>query len=185
MKRNICLLGVACVIATSLLFIGSCSTDVEEQFPDDLSIESQIPRVKRTIEGIPVKKDECALYALMLVKVDGKSNIWNQPGQNAQEFYSRMQGYAMDSCDYKGEAMTASTILAVGQKFGLLNEKVFFDSNTMSVVDYFINRKPKMVGIPGHIGRFESFDLRKNKVKYQDHNGTFSWDLNQVNILFY
>lgn len=67
MKRNICLLGVGCVVATSLLFIGSCSTDVEDTVFDDLSIESQIPKVKRTTpeysnKDIPIIEDECALY---------------------------------------------------------------------------------------------------------------------------
>lgn len=185
MKRDFYLLGAGCIVATSLLFIGSCSTDVEETFSENLSIEKQIPRVKRTIEGIPVEKDECGLYALMLVKAGGKDQYWNEPGRNADEYYERMKKYAEEECGYKGGEMNASTLLDVGKKFNIIEDSNSFDANTMSCYDCFVDRKPKMVGNPGHIGRFVSFNEKTNKVRYQDSTGSHEWNVSDVTTIFY
>ena len=69
MKNFIYLLGAGCIVTTCLVSIGSCSTDLEEPYSSDLTIENQITRIKRTSpelnDGIPVHENECALYALM------------------------------------------------------------------------------------------------------------------------
>ena len=188
MKNFIYLLGAGCIVTTCLVSIGSCSTDLEEPYSSDLTIENQITRIKRTSpelnDGIPVHENECALYALMYLK--GNENYWRENGRNAGEYYTNMRNYAMDNYEYKGGEMNESTILGVGKRFNLISDKISF-SNGASAKEFFENplNRPKIIGIPGHVGKFKEYNSGTGIVIYYDSKGKQDCPVTQVTTVFY
>lgn len=189
MKNFIYLLGAGCIVTTCLVSIGGCSTDFEEPYSSDLTIENQITRIKRTspeLGGgkIPVLEKECALYALTYLK--GDENYWKESGRDAEEYYRSLSNYAAKNYEYEGGEMDESTILGVGQHFNLINNKQSF-SNGTSARDFFENplNKAKMIGIPGHVGTFQRYDSGTGKVTYHDSMGFQTCFVSEITTVFY
>lgn len=192
MKNFIYLLGTGCIVATCLVSVGGCSTDYEEPYSSDLTIENQITRIKRTspeLGGgeIPVLKDECALYALTYLKgKKGGNGYWDRPENNAGDYYKNMKDYATNNYEYGGGEMNESTILEVGKQFNLIKDKISFN-NAASAKEFFDKspNKAKIIGIPGHVGTFNRYNCKTGMVKYNDSKGVQDCPVTQVTTVFY
>lgn len=187
MKNFIYLLGAGCIVTTCLVSIGGCSTDLEEPYSSDLTIENQITRIKRTSpelnDGIPVHENECALYALTSLK---SYSYWNTHDISKNDYYENLRKYATNEYGYKNGEMNESIILGVGQHFKLLSGKKSFD-NGASAEEFFENpsNKAKIIGIPGHVGTFQNYDSHNKMVMYHDSTGSHLYPVTQVITVFY
>lgn len=190
MKNFIYLLGAGCIVTTCLVSIGGCSTDFEEPYSSDLTIENQITRIKRTSPElnhgeIPVRENECALYALTYLK--GDEDYWKQPGRDAEEYYRRLDNYAKKNYGYEGGEMNENTILGVGEHFGLLQGKKSFSSNNNSstLELEFLLYNVKMIGMPGHVGTMESYNADNGEVTYRDSKGSHKCSIHNITTIYY
>lgn len=183
------------MVATSLLFIGSCSTDVEEEFPDDLSIESQIPKVKRASpelndNGIPKEKDECALYALMLIKGGTKGDYWKKNNIEPNDYYKRLKDCAIEF-GYEGGPMDSKIVEKVGQEFGLISGYHTFSETPgqffLNQEDYFYlnHSRIKMLNFPGHTAKLLSYNPGSKMVKYEDGAGVDECSVFKVTSVYF
>lgn len=128
-----------CVLVYAL---GSCTGDNDFTGSDDLSLSMQIPMTRsanpespggdwQTSDEVrrrtPVYENECGLYALTEVaKRDRDAFTENKTDDTAEDYYNRMKTYAKSNYAYEGGAMPASTMLALGQRNGILTDMVFF-----------------------------------------------------------
>ena len=120
--------------------LGSCSGESDLNGCGDLSIGMQIPMtrsadpeapydINKDSDQIPKEDGECGLYAL----TDLQKNQNGFDKSRTKECYEKMKKCAMDSMAYKpGEGMPSSTMLSLGQRYGLLTGMTFFDEENLS-----------------------------------------------------
>lgn len=194
MRKTFYVSVAAIAVASGLFYLGSCTADYEEPGLSSLDIEDQIMRGKRLgpeIDDnsnspyyIPVEEDECALYVLTLIQ--GENGSWTSQNK-ASKFYNKLKKYATDSLDYTGGTMSSSTMLKVGQEFGLVTDQQTFGGSVKAEI-YFMTsdlNRVKTINIAGHTGMFISYDKRTGKVTYKDYRGKQTCHVNEVMSVFY
>ena len=172
-----------CVLVYAL---GSCTGDNDFTGSDDLSLSMQIPMTRSTnpespieinpkLNEIPVEEGACGLYAL--TDLQRHQDGFDQ--NRTRACYESMKKCAVDSMGYKpGEAMLASTMLGLGQRYGLLTGMTFF-SDENKPEDYFYQSENVgsariacfQKGGSGHYARITGIDTEKGKVRYVDGDG--------------
>ena len=201
-KKKVTLLTL-CLLSVLTYMLGSCSGDNDLTGSSDLSINMQIPTTRsadpetpidinpNNIRTIPIREDECGLYALTGLMGDRYGFNINH---TANDFYEQLNTCARDSCGYKGGEMKASTMLTVGQRYGLLTGMEMFDDNTRPE-DYFNNEENAgnariacfQKDGRGHYAKITEVNKEKGYVRYSDSDtkrGTI--DIDKLDgIMFY
>ena len=180
--------------------LGSCSGESDLNGCGDLSIGMQIPMtrsaepearddVDKDSDQIPKEDGECGLYAL----TDLQKNQNGFDKSRTKECYEKMKQCAMDSMAYKpGEGMPSSTMLSLGQRYGLLTGMTFFDEENLSE-NYFTqsdnvtNAKIACFQKDGkeHYARITWVSTKKSKVHYVDSEGPGTIDMNELDGVMY
>lgn len=191
MERNKNLLLFLGLLCGLVYLLGSCTGDNDLPGCDDLSIGMQIPMTRsadpespggdwKTSDEVrrrtPVYENECGLYALTEVaKRDRDAFTENKTDDTAEDYYNRMKTYAKSNYAYEGGAMPASTMLALGQRNGILTDMVFFNEPTSSE-DYF-RQKQNVESVrivcfqkegKDHYAKIDRIDIKKGEVVYTD-----------------
>lgn len=197
-----------CVLVYAL---GSCTGDNDFIGSDDLSLNMQIPMTRSTNpespqeilteeqrkkkqRETPVYDDECGLLALTEVKKrNGNVFTDGDPNNTAAKYYERMREYGREACNYDKGAMTASTMLTIGQKYDLLTGMVDFRDG-ISPIDYFANKENRKNARivcfqkdgQGHYAKVDRTNMKTGKVFYTDSTGTHEVEMDQIEgVLYY
>ena len=194
MKQISFYLAFASILTSGMLYLNSCTADYEEPDQVNLDINAHIMRSKRLLpeisEGnpsyIPVRKDECALYALTAIKKE--SYQWTSQ-KTASEYYEELSRYAERELNYKGGEMKPSDMLQVGIHFNLISGEQTFGNEEGEAKEYFESnnvKNIKIVNFSNHTAKFLFYDKEKQMVVYTDaNNKNIARPVSEVVSVFY